>query len=76
MVSRDLPVPDPRAARDLISLKKAAALVDVEPKTIRNWISAGLLQGYKLNDQLWRVDRREVLDLARPVAIDASDGVA
>ncbi|MGY2061690.1 helix-turn-helix domain-containing protein [Nocardia gipuzkoensis] len=75
MVSNDLSAASPRAARDLVSLKKAAALVDVQPQTIRNWIAAGLLQGYKLN-QLWRVDRREVLALARPVAVDPSGGAA
>lgn len=61
---------------ELISLKSAAALVDVDPKTIRNWIDDGKLQGFKLNGQFWRVYRREVLSLARPIGVVTSDGVA
>jgi len=76
VVDKEFLTSDPRTARGLISLKNAARLVDVEPKTIRNWIAAGLLQGYKLNDQLWRVERREVLALARPIPFEPSGGAA
>ncbi|QIS10639.1 helix-turn-helix domain-containing protein [Nocardia arthritidis] len=61
-------------ARDLVSLQKAATLIDVDPKTIRNWINDGRLQGYKLNGRMWRVNRAEVLALARP--IKSSGGAA
>lgn len=67
---------DHRDDRNLISLKKAAALVDVDRKTIRHWIAAGHLQGYKLNGHMWRVSSREVLALARPVASLESGGAA
>lgn len=69
-------VNNPRKVRGLISLKTAAALVEVDPKTIRNWIDDGRLQGYKLNGHMWRVNRREVLALAHPVVPAQSDGAA
>lgn len=64
-----------RSVPSYVSLKKAAELVDVDPKTIRNWIAAGQIQGYKLG-QMWRVDPGEVLQLAKPVTPSAQDGVA
>ena len=63
------------APRGLISLRTAAALVDVDPKTIRNWISAGHLQGFRVNSRLLRVDRGELLALVQPVAT-TPDGAA
>ncbi|WP_410875182.1 helix-turn-helix domain-containing protein [Nocardia sp. A7] len=67
-MDNNLPSPaEHHAVPSYISLKKAAELVDVGPKTIRNWIAAGQIQGYKLG-QMWRVDRGEVLQLAKPVA--------
>ncbi|MFJ9368767.1 helix-turn-helix domain-containing protein [Nocardia sp. NPDC101769] len=67
---------DVRSERGLISLKKAAALVDVDRKTILHWIDAGLLQGYKLNGSMWRVNLHEVLALVHPVTISDTDGAA
>ncbi|WP_433635043.1 helix-turn-helix domain-containing protein [Nocardia sp. CA-120079] len=65
-----------RNGRGLISLKKAAALVDVDQKTIRMWIAAGHLQGYKLNGNMWRVSSHEVLALAQPIFPADSGGAA
>lgn len=62
-------------ARDLISLKTAAALIDVDSKTIRNWISAGDIVGYRINRRLLRVERSELLALVRPAEATAG-GVA
>ncbi|MFE3799294.1 MerR family transcriptional regulator [Nocardia tengchongensis] len=67
---------DIRSERGLISLKRASSLVDVDRKTILNWIEAGLLQGYKLNGSMWRVNAHEVLSLVHPVITADSDGVA
>ncbi|MCP9621581.1 helix-turn-helix domain-containing protein [Nocardia otitidiscaviarum] len=76
MATRHSSAAEVRSERGLISLKKAAALVDVDRKTIRHWIDAGLLQGYKLNGNMWRVNLHEVLALARPVITTDTDGAA
>ncbi|MFE3057113.1 helix-turn-helix domain-containing protein [Nocardia sp. NPDC059239] len=76
MTTTDRPSFDPRRVRNLISLKTAAELVEVDSKTIKNWIKAGVLQGFRVNDRLWRVNRDEVLALARPVLPESADGVA
>ncbi|WP_280242516.1 MULTISPECIES: helix-turn-helix domain-containing protein [Nocardia] len=63
-------------ARNLISLRTAAALVDVDTKTIRNWIAAGDLNGFRVNGRLLRVERDELLALIRPAATVINGGVA
>ncbi len=63
-------------ARNLISLKSAAALVDVDTKTIRNWIAAGDLAGFRVNGHLLRVERDEVLALIQPTSVAVSGGAA
>ncbi|MEV6322428.1 helix-turn-helix domain-containing protein [Nocardia sp. NPDC051787] len=63
-------------ARNLISLKTAAALIDVDTKTIRNWIAAGDLNGFRVNGRLLRVERDELLALIRPAATVINGGVA
>ena len=52
----------------LIRLSEAATLVDVHVKTLRRWISQGKLTGYRLASNQIRIDRRELLNLARPMA--------
>ncbi|MEU5407425.1 MULTISPECIES: helix-turn-helix domain-containing protein [Nocardia] len=61
--------------RNLISLKTAASLIDVDSKTIRNWIASGDIAGYRINGRLLRVDRSELLALVRPAQL-AQGGVA
>ncbi|WP_068058172.1 helix-turn-helix domain-containing protein [Nocardia xishanensis] len=56
-------------ARNLISLKTAAALVDVDAKTIRNWIAAGDIAAYRVNGRLLRVERDELLSLIQPASV-------
>ncbi|WP_280413773.1 helix-turn-helix domain-containing protein [Nocardia carnea] len=63
-------------ARRLISLKTAAALVDVDAKTIRNWISAGHLRGFRINGHLLRVNHAELLALVQPVGADLAGDIA
>lgn len=60
-------------ARKLISLKTAAALIDVDPKTIRNWVARGDLSGFRVNGRLLRVERDELLALIRPSALAEGD---
>lgn len=60
----------------LINLKTAASLIDVDVKTIKNWIKAGHLQGFLVNGRMWRVQRDELLSLIRPVSNADSDGAA
>lgn len=53
---------------DLISLREAAALAGgLHPKTVRRWISADLLRGYRRGPRLLFVSRRELLELAQPL---------
>ncbi|MGW5751291.1 helix-turn-helix domain-containing protein [Nocardia rhamnosiphila] len=63
-------------SRRLISLKTAATLVDVDAKTIRNWIAAGHLRGFRINGHLLRVNHAELLALVEPVAVEVSGEIA
>lgn len=63
-------------ARRLISLKTAASLVDVDAKTIRNWIAAGRLRGFRLNGHLLRVNHAELLALVKPVNMPVPEDAA
>ncbi|WP_280359331.1 helix-turn-helix domain-containing protein [Nocardia otitidiscaviarum] len=63
----------------LIPLSEGGELVKVHPKTLRRWISQGKLTGYRLASNQIRINRSELLGLARPLPaatpIDR-DGVA
>ncbi|MFC8046533.1 MULTISPECIES: helix-turn-helix domain-containing protein [Nocardia] len=63
-------------SRRLISLKTAASLVDVDAKTIRNWISAGHLRGFRINGHLLRVNHAELLALVQPVLVAGPEDAA
>ncbi|MEU4811875.1 helix-turn-helix domain-containing protein [Nocardia fluminea] len=56
-------------------MKTAAALIDVDSKTIRNWIASGDIAGYRINGRLLRVERAELLALVRPAQL-ATGGVS
>lgn len=67
-----MPSPRKRKGRDsaevvLIPLSEGGELVRVSPKTLRRWISQGKLRGYRLASNQIRIDRAELLDLARPL---------
>jgi excisionase family DNA binding protein len=49
-----------RPARRLASLAKAAKEYDVSEKTVRRWISSGLIKGYRVGKLLIKVDLDEV----------------
>ncbi|MGW4365429.1 helix-turn-helix domain-containing protein [Nocardia takedensis] len=59
----------------LINLKTAASLIDVDVKTLKNWIKAGRLRGFRVNERLWRVQRDELLGLIR-IATDVESAGA
>ncbi|MFQ6226653.1 helix-turn-helix domain-containing protein [Nocardia sp. NPDC002869] len=60
----------------LIDLKTAGALVGVDPRTVRNWITEGSIQGWLLNGRRWRVQRAQVMALVRPATLDETGGAA
>ncbi|MEV0292592.1 helix-turn-helix domain-containing protein [Nocardia sp. NPDC050710] len=51
----------------LISLREAAVLAEVSSKTVRRWISHGRLRAYRMGPRLLRVERNELLGVAKPV---------
>ncbi|WNG94993.1 AlpA family transcriptional regulator [Mycobacterium sp. ITM-2016-00318] len=53
-------------ARRYASLKEAGAYVGVGERTIRDWITRGLIKGYKINARLIRVDLNELDAAMRP----------
>ncbi|OXR40253.1 hypothetical protein B7C42_07678 [Nocardia cerradoensis] len=66
-------LPEDLVPEDLIPASTAASLVQVDPKTIKNWIKAGELRGWLVNGHHYRVRRSEVLGLVRPVATVSGD---
>jgi excisionase family DNA binding protein len=54
-------------ARRLASIETAAAYVDTSPRTIRNYISAGALTGYRLGPRLIRVDLGEIDEMLQRI---------
>ncbi|MEU7633845.1 helix-turn-helix domain-containing protein [Nocardia sp. NPDC049220] len=58
----------------LINLKTAASLIDVDVKTLKNWIKAGRIRGFLVNGRLWRVQRDELLGLVQVAADSVIDG--
>lgn len=60
----------------LISLTAAGQVAGVAPKTVRSWVTAGLLQGWQVGPRLIKVDKDEVLSLIRPLVADAPGGAA
>ncbi|WP_282775910.1 helix-turn-helix domain-containing protein [Nocardia sp. CC201C] len=60
----------------LMSLRDAAALAQVNIKTLRRWIDGGHLNAYRMGPRLLRVERSELLSVAKPVPPSMSDGAA
>ena len=52
--------PDERPSRRWASQKAAGKYAGVSDRTIRAWISEGLIRGYKVNQRVIRVDLNEV----------------
>jgi len=57
----------------LASIAEAAQFAGVTPKTIRNWMSAGRLTGYRMGPRLLRVDLAELEAMANPIPTAGSD---
>jgi excisionase family DNA binding protein len=49
----------------LLSTKKIAALFDVTPETVRDWIEQGKLEGAVKINRSWRVPKSKVMAFAR-----------
>ncbi|MGW4121367.1 helix-turn-helix domain-containing protein [Nocardia sp. NPDC004711] len=76
MISRDRPSALPSRVGSFISVKTAADLVGMSPQTIRNWIKTGDLEGFRVKNGPWRVNRDELLDLVQPVRPGSAGGAA
>lgn len=63
------PRPRPVAGRRLASIDDAAAYLACSPKTIRRFISAGRLTGYRAGPRILRVDLNEVDAALVPVPV-------
>ena len=63
-----------RTVRRLESIQDAADYVGVSTKTIRRWISAGRVTGYRAGPRLIRVDLNEVDAMLRPIPAAAKAG--
>lgn len=63
MAPKPTTIPD----RRLVSIETAGDYVDTCPRTVRNWVAAGLLTGYRVGPRLLRVDLNEVDAMLRPV---------
>lgn len=57
----------PATRRRLGSIAQGADRADVSSRTIRRWISQGLLTGYRVGPRLVKVDLNEVDAIARPI---------
>ena len=48
-------------------LAEAAAYAKVHPRTIRRWVSAGLLPAFRAGPRLLRIDLNQVDAMLRPI---------
>jgi excisionase family DNA binding protein len=53
--------------RRLVTIDKAAAYIDANPRTIRRSIAEGRLTGYRFGSRIIRVDLNEVDAALRPI---------
>lgn len=61
-----LHTPSPTVRR-LASISTAAEHLDVTPRTVRRYLAAGLLTGFRVGPRLVRVDLNEVDAMLRPI---------
>lgn len=55
------------ARRRLVPLATAAEHIDCSPKTVRRFIAAGRLTGYRVGPRLLRVDLNELDAMLEPI---------
>jgi excisionase family DNA binding protein len=60
----------PSGARNLVTVKEAAALLRVSPSTIWRWIESGRLEAYRVGPKRVFIDRSDVIALITPVRPD------
>jgi len=60
-------MPANKSQRRLSALPAAAEACDVSTRTIRRWISAGRLTGYRVGPRLIKVDLDELEKVIQPV---------
>lgn len=46
----------------LITIDEAAQRIGVHPNTIRNWLKAGNLKGYRIGPRFIRIDETELME--------------
>ena len=46
----------------LITIDEAAERIGVHPNTIRNWLKAGNLKGYRIGPRVIRIDETELME--------------
>lgn len=61
-------MPNPNPQRRMSSLPDAAEQFGVSVKTLRRYISAGRITGYRFGPRMLRVDLNELDALLRPLA--------
>jgi excisionase family DNA binding protein len=49
------------------TIQQAAEYANVDPKTIRRWISQGRLKAFRYGSRVIRIDRDSLQKLARPI---------
>lgn len=63
---RELTAAQPKTERPYYTVSEAAELIGVSGQTVKNWISRGMLKGYRLGGRI--VIPRAELDDYRPIA--------
>ncbi|WP_458686392.1 helix-turn-helix domain-containing protein [Nocardia tengchongensis] len=76
LIGSDRPSASPGRVGIFISIKTAAELVGMSPQTIRSWIKTGDLEGFRVKNGPWRVDRDQLIDLVQPVRKSTPGGAA
>ena len=67
------PVPSVAPPTAAPGVKASAAYAGVCEKTIRNWIAAGLITGYRVGPKLIQCDLSEIDRIIRPVPAGGGD---
>jgi len=60
-------LPDSTLLQELLPLREAAQHAGVHPCTVRRWVAAGRLTGYRIGPRLVKVDMRELDRLIEPI---------
>jgi predicted site-specific integrase-resolvase len=61
------------APSTLITLSEGGQRLELSEKTLRRYVAAGLLTGYRVGPRALRLDAAEVASLARPIPTAAGE---